>query len=331
MKAYKGFESDLSCKGFQYEIGGTYEEPNAILCECGFHACTNPLDVFRYYHPMHCSRFCEVEAENTTNIDIFDMRGKDSKISAKKIRIVKELTMLEMIDEFRKMTPGNGFPIHTDYKAFSVSISNSDVHSSSFKKDIEETIDSFTIGQSISNIFVLRVGAFNDELHLDMIHGHYAGRPIRYSKDSCKYGLYGFSYVSNAILKVVSTGNKNNILSNMYESDIISVGDDATIRSASRRSFIFTTGKNATVVIAPTPNIGANMSQVYCSGSDSTVNIYAYAAENALVGGAKGTRVNILSITGEVIGSFQIDGDTFPTDCLLKLHYDYYLKKILLG
>ena len=322
MKAYKGFESDLSCKGFQYEIGGTYEEPNAILCECGFHACTNPLDVFRYYHPMHCSRFCEVEAENTTNIDIFDMRGEDSKISAKKIRIVKELTMLEMIDEFRKMTPGNGFPIHTDYKAFSVSISNSDVHSSSFKKDIEETIDSFTIGQSISNIFVLRVGAFNDELHLDMIHGHYAGRPIRYSKDS---------YIQDGIMTVASTGNKNNIISNMYESDIISVGDDAIIRSASRRSFIFTTGKNATVVIAPTPNIGANMSQVYCSGSDSTVNIYAYAAENALVGGAKGTRVNILSITGEVIGSFQIDGDTFPTDCLLKLHYDYYLKKILLG
>ena len=192
MKAYKGFESDLSCKGFQYEIGGTYEEPNAILCECGFHACTNPLDVFRYYHPMHCSRFCEVEAENTTNIDIFDRRGEDSKISAKKIRIVKELTMLEMIDEFRKMTPGNGFPIHTDYKAFSVSISNSDVHSSSFKKDIEETIDSFTIGQSISNIFVLRVGAFNDELHLDMIHGHYAGRPIRYSKDS---------YIQDGIIK----------------------------------------------------------------------------------------------------------------------------------
>ncbi len=51
MKAYKGFNRELRCKGFQYEVGKEYEEPEAELCKCGFHACENPLDVFCYYPP----------------------------------------------------------------------------------------------------------------------------------------------------------------------------------------------------------------------------------------------------------------------------------------
>ena len=39
---YKGFNSKLQCtpngKVYQYEVGKTYEEPNADLCSSGFHA-----------------------------------------------------------------------------------------------------------------------------------------------------------------------------------------------------------------------------------------------------------------------------------------------------
>lgn len=45
MKAYKGFDKDLKCRGFQYEIGKEYEEKEAEACEKGFHACENPLEV----------------------------------------------------------------------------------------------------------------------------------------------------------------------------------------------------------------------------------------------------------------------------------------------
>lgn len=51
IKAYKGFDKDLKCRDFQYEIGKTYEEPTAELCNSGFHACEYPLDVFAYYAP----------------------------------------------------------------------------------------------------------------------------------------------------------------------------------------------------------------------------------------------------------------------------------------
>lgn len=62
MKAYKGFNKDLTCRGFQYEQGKSYEMDTAVLCESGFHACEMPLDVLNYYAPCN-SVFHEVELD----------------------------------------------------------------------------------------------------------------------------------------------------------------------------------------------------------------------------------------------------------------------------
>lgn len=51
MKACKGFDKDMKCRGFQYESGKEYEWVEAKLCHSGSHACENPLDTFRYYRP----------------------------------------------------------------------------------------------------------------------------------------------------------------------------------------------------------------------------------------------------------------------------------------
>ena len=87
MKMYKGFDKDLKCRGFQYEIGKTYEEPTAELCKKGFHACEYPLDVFKYYAPGNMSRYCEV--------DLDEVNGKkdveDSKHCGKKIAVKAEI------------------------------------------------------------------------------------------------------------------------------------------------------------------------------------------------------------------------------------------------
>lgn len=91
MKAYKGFDKNMQCRGFQFEEGKTYEEDHAVLCEAGFHACENPIDVFRYYAPGK-SIFNEVELE-----DVSEMRGKDSKVCGKKIKIGAEISLRDMI------------------------------------------------------------------------------------------------------------------------------------------------------------------------------------------------------------------------------------------
>ena len=86
MKAYKGFNKDLQCRGFQYEPGKSYEEKEAQLCDRGFHACEKPLDVFGYYPPGEGSRYCEVELINPT-----DQKDCDSKRVASKIAIGAEI------------------------------------------------------------------------------------------------------------------------------------------------------------------------------------------------------------------------------------------------
>ena len=86
IKSYKGFDKDLKCRGFQYEIGGEYEEENAKACESGFHACEMPLDVLQYYHPRTGSRYCEVEQDGEISRD-----DKNSKVASTKIKIGAEI------------------------------------------------------------------------------------------------------------------------------------------------------------------------------------------------------------------------------------------------
>ena len=91
MKAYKGFNKDMTCRGFQFEEGKTYEESNASLCKCGFHACEMPLDVFGYYPPA-TSEYHEVELE-----EVSDERRDDSKVCAKRIKIGAKLSIAKIV------------------------------------------------------------------------------------------------------------------------------------------------------------------------------------------------------------------------------------------
>ena len=82
MKCFKGFDKDLKCRDFQYEIGKEYTEETADICNCGFHACEFPMDVFGYYHPSD-SRYCEVELEENGQKSSDDSKRVGKKISVK--------------------------------------------------------------------------------------------------------------------------------------------------------------------------------------------------------------------------------------------------------
>ena len=92
IKSYKGFDKNLRCRGFQYEIGKEYEEKDIEICSRGFHACENPLDVFSYYD-MIDSRFCEVEQSGK-----IQKKDDDSKVCSSRIKIKAELKLADMIN-----------------------------------------------------------------------------------------------------------------------------------------------------------------------------------------------------------------------------------------
>lgn len=94
IRGYKGFDKDLRCRGFQYEVGKEYEHEGQVkCCESGFHFCENALDVLRYYDPA-MSRYCVVEGSG-----VVDEGTEDSKLCAGKLKVVKEIGLREMIDE----------------------------------------------------------------------------------------------------------------------------------------------------------------------------------------------------------------------------------------
>ena len=111
MKMYKGFDKDLKCRDFQYEIGKTYEEPTAELCEKGFHACEYPLDVFRYYSPGNMSRYCEVDLD-----DVSDKKSnEDSKRCGKKIAVKAEIGIAGLVKAAIEYTMEKAIPENSEH------------------------------------------------------------------------------------------------------------------------------------------------------------------------------------------------------------------------
>ena len=85
IKAFKGFNSDLTCRGFQYEVGKEYTHEGKVnACVKGFHACANPFDVLKYYEDFTVMRYCTVEQSGEIN-------KEQDKIASSKIKIKAEI------------------------------------------------------------------------------------------------------------------------------------------------------------------------------------------------------------------------------------------------
>ena len=93
IKGYKGFDNNLKCRGYQYEVGKTFECDGKIeCCENGFHFCENPFDVFGYYPPSD-SRYCSVEGEGETSKD-----NGDSKVAVSRLHVSAEIGLTGLIN-----------------------------------------------------------------------------------------------------------------------------------------------------------------------------------------------------------------------------------------
>ena len=91
IKAYKGFNKDMTCLDFQYEEGKEYEEESVEVCDHGFHACEYPLDCLGYYSPAE-SVYHEVEQSGE-----IQNHDDDTKVASTKIKIRAEISIAGLV------------------------------------------------------------------------------------------------------------------------------------------------------------------------------------------------------------------------------------------
>ncbi|WP_065218411.1 MULTISPECIES: DUF7666 domain-containing protein [Butyricimonas] len=279
MKAYKGFKKDFTCRGFQFEEGKEYEEKEAVLCEKGFHACINPLDVLNYYKDID-NRYCEIELDEVSN----DKKYNDSKICGKRIKInaeigfiglfkmgiewLKEQTIFSKndIEELEKSS-GNDAKIGSsgDYAKIGSSGNDAKIGSSGNDAKIGSSGDYAKIGSSGDYAKIgssgddAKIGSSGDYAKIGS-SGDYAkiGSSGDYAKigssgDYAKIGSSGYNVQigsSGDYAKIGSSGNDAKIGSSGDYAKIGSSGDYAKIGSSGDYAKIGSSGKNSVVMCA---------------------------------------------------------------------------------
>ena len=219
--AYKGFDKNLKCRGFQYEVGKEYEMDGGIKC-CGrgFHACESPLEVFDHYD-MFTSRFAKVEQSGE-----IDKEENSTKVCSSKIKVKAELKLADMInlgvEWVKKVTSPTKVKKNdklNDNGGYSAKIG-----SSGYSAKIGSSGDSAQIGSSGD---YAQIGSSGDYAQIGS-SGNYA--QIGSSGDYAKIGSSGYS------AKIGSSGNY---------AQIGSSGDYARIESTGERSVVMAAGYNS--------------------------------------------------------------------------------------
>ena len=215
--AYKGFDENLCCRGYQFEVGKEYEQEGEIVCcENGFHACTNPFDVLNQYDANGKNRFCLVEQSGVINSGDSDTNQASSKIKIKEEIGISGL-FKAAIEWIKGITNPDIITKETKEKDNIESSSCAKISSSSFCDKIGSSGDYATIGSSGDDV---QIGSSGDW--------------VRIGSSGCG-------------AKIGSSGYFAKICSSGYSVDIGSVGDDAVIASSGEWVRIWPSGDYATI------------------------------------------------------------------------------------
>ena len=252
--AYKGFDKDMKCRGFQYEVGKSYEMDGDIkCCERGFHACTNPLDVLNHYDDID-GKYAIVEQSGS----ICKCEDGDSKTASSKIHIKAEIGFtglfkagIEWLKEITQSTE------HNDNGGDSAQIGSSgdsaQIGSSGDSAQIGSSGDSAKIGSSGDSA---KIGSSGDSAKIGS--SGYSAK-IGSSGDSAKIGSSGdYAQIGSSgySAKIGSSGYSAKIGSSGYSAQIGSSGNYAQIGSSGNYAKINSTGEDSVIC---------------CSGNNSRV------------------------------------------------------------
>ena len=278
IKAMKGFDKNLACRGFQFEVGKTYEQAGTIdCCSNGFHAITgSPFDIWDYYPVVaddgSLSRYAEVTLAGATDRQ---SDGEDSKIAAAKITVDVEISLPDFIRRAVAWVVDA-----TKDKGDNSSGDSAQIGSSGDYAKIGSSGDSAQIGSSGDSA---KIGS----------SGHYA--QIGSSGDYAQIGSSGDS------AQIGSSGDYAKIGSSGDSAQIGSSGDSAKIGSSGHYAQIGSSGDYAQI------GSSGDYAKIAVEGNNSVV---ASAGIAATVSGPDGTWVSLAEFdrTGKCIG--------FATGCI---------------
>ena len=233
--AYKGFDKNLKCRDFQYEVGKEYEMDGDIkCCERGFHACESPLEVFDHYD-MLTSRFAKVEQSG----DI-DKEENTTKVCSSKIKVKAELKLADIInlgvEWIKDVTSPSKLKKETDlndngnnYAQIGSSGYYAQIGSSGYYAQIGSSGYYAQIG---SSGYYAKIGSSGDSAQIGS------------SGDSAQIGSSGY------YAQIGSSGDYAQIGSSGDYAKIGSSGDSAQIGSSGYYAKIESTGKHSVVMAA---------------------------------------------------------------------------------
>ena len=154
--AYKGFNKDLKCRGFQYEVGKTYKHYGEVkCCDSGFHACENPLDVLDYYNDFD-SRYCKVEQSGVVS-------KHEEKTASSEIKIVSEIGFVGLFKDAIELIQKNTNPKEMIKDIDESEGYNAQICSSGYNAQIGSSGDNAQIGSSGDNA---KIGSSGDNAQI---------------------------------------------------------------------------------------------------------------------------------------------------------------------
>ena len=242
--AYKGFDKNLKCRDFQYEVGKEYEMDGDIkCCERGFHACESPLEVFDHYDMLN-SRFAEVEQSGE-----IDKEEDTTKVCSSKIKIKAELNLADIVklgvEWIKDVTSPSKLKKETDLN--DNGNNSAKIGSSGYSAQISSSGDYAQIG---SSGYSAQIGSSGDSAKIGS-SGYSA--QIGSSGDYAKIGSSGYSAQigsSGDYAQIGSSGYSAQIGSSGDYAQIGSSGDYAKIGSSGYYAQIESTGKHSVVMAA---------------------------------------------------------------------------------
>ena len=228
--AYKGFDKNLKCRDFQYEVGKEYEMDGDIkCCERGFHACESPLEVFDHYDMLN-SRFAKVEQSGE-----IDKEENSTKVCSSKIKVKAELKLADIInlgvEWIKDVTSPSKLKKETDLN--DNGNNSAQIGSSGYSAKIGSSGDYAQIG---SSGYSAKIGSSGNYAKIGS-SGYSA--QIGSSGDYAQIGSSGYS------AKIGSSGNYAKIGSSGNSAQIGSSGYSAKIESTGKHSVVMAAGNNS--------------------------------------------------------------------------------------